>query len=282
MALPNFLIVGAQKCGTTTLYDVLKEHPEVNMSTMKEINFFTFEKKYGKGISYYSTFFEKKSTKQKVSGEASPGYMNYPGIAKRIYDDLGPIKIVMVLRDPIKRAYSQYWDNRRHLSEYLSEEGIIDRYLTSEYNNNSKGYFSRGVYIKYIEEYLQYFDRRNLHVMLFEDLIQNPKPELKKLYTFLGIDTSEKYLELSKASNTSMVWNNFIYQTLLKKPSLTRWLPKHGRKFLFFGKQIAYSYALPDGKHLKILQDFYKPWNKKLEHFLDRKIENWKVANSKD
>ena len=156
MTIPNFLIVGAQKSGTTTLYDILDMHPEVNMSIIKEINYFTSIKKYSKGLKYYSSFFKEPKAEHKITGEASPGYMNTVVIPKMIYDDIGDVKIVMILRDPIKRAYSQYWDNRRHLSESLSESEIIDKYLTDEYSSNSKEFFPIAKPIYYIKEYLKY------------------------------------------------------------------------------------------------------------------------------
>ena len=108
MELPDFLIVGAQKCGTTTLYDILNNHPEVNMSKIKEVNYFTMLKDHNKGLEYYSNFFNKKTTKHRITGEASPGYMSHLHIQKLIKDNLGEVKIVMILRNPIKRAYSQY------------------------------------------------------------------------------------------------------------------------------------------------------------------------------
>ena len=81
--LPNFLIVGAQKSGTTTLYDILNSHPEVNMSKLKKLTFL-HPKKFSKGLSYYSTYFDKPKENQKITGEATPGYMNSPGVAQNL------------------------------------------------------------------------------------------------------------------------------------------------------------------------------------------------------
>ena len=279
--LPNFLIVGAQKCGTTSLYDILNEHPEANISSVKDINFFSLENKFTLGVEYYSSYFNKPLKKHKITGEASPGYMNYPRVAEKIYHNLGEVKIVMILRDPIKRAYSQYWDNRRHLKEYLSEDEIIRDYLSTEYDSASKGYFSRGVYIQYIEEYLKYFSRDKMHIMIFEDLLKNPKKELSELYDFLGIDNSEQFLKLPKPSNSSTIWLNPIYNFLLKNPGYTKRIPIHARRLFFFGKKRAYKYELPSQKTMKILQDFYRPWNEKLEDFLGYKLTGWNHFNSK-
>ena len=279
--LPSFIIVGAQKCGTTTLYDILKMHPEVNMSRIKEINYFTSEDKMKKGLKHYSSYFKKPKVNHKITGEASPGYMNNLEIPEMIKNNIGEIKIVMILRDPIKRAFSQYWDNRRHLSEILNESEIVAKYLTDEYNSKSRGYFSRGVYSKYIEEYLKYFKRSNIHIMIFEELIDNPNKELKKLYNFLTIDDSDKFLNLNKFSNSSMIWDNRFYKFLLQNPKYNKYINKHFRRFFFFGKKCKYKYPLPSDINLKILQEFYKPWNLKLELLLEKKITDWNLSNPK-
>lgn len=188
MTLPNFLIIGSQKSGTTSLHDILSTHPQINMSDIKEINFFTNAQKYKKGLNYYSSFFQKPSEIQIVTGESSPGYICTPGVAEKIQKDLGLIKIVIILRDPIKRAFSQYWDNRRHLSESLTIDEAIDRYLNDRYVPGARGYFSRGVYINYIEKYDLLFGRKKIYVLILEELINRPKEKLNNLYKFLDID----------------------------------------------------------------------------------------------
>lgn len=105
------------------MHDILTFHPETSMSKVKEINFFTYKNKYKQGLKYYSTYFDKKEAK--IIGESSLGYIFYPGVANLIKKDLGQIKVLILLREPIKRAFSQYWDNRRQLSECLTEDEII-------------------------------------------------------------------------------------------------------------------------------------------------------------
>jgi hypothetical protein len=275
MTLPNFLIVGAQKCGTTTLHQVLHDHPEVNMSAVKEINYFTSKSKLERGLQYYSSFFDSAKKDLKVTGEASPGYICYPGVAQLIREALGEVKIVMILRDPVKRAYSQYWDNRRHLSEPLDEVQIIDCYLQEEYDPNTRGYFSRGIYIKFIEKYLEFFTRDKIHVMILEDLTDHPQEELRKLFNFLGIDDSAEHLKIRKVSNASMVWGNPIYRFLLAHPEYTRFIPQRLRRFIFFGATQPYQYPLPPDEVQQKLSNFYRPWNERLESFLGRKLNTW-------
>jgi hypothetical protein len=276
MKLPNFLIIGSQKCGTTSLHDILNQHPEANMSSVKEINFFTTDKKYNKGLDYYKSYFKLQKENHKVSGEASPGYICHPKVPERIAKNLGTdLKLVLILRDPIKRAFSQYWDNRRQLSENLSEEQIVNRYLFSDYNPNERGYFSRGVYIKYIKDYFNHFDPANLHIMILEELIKNQTGELHRLYNFLGIDKTLGLQKLPKASNASMIWENPIYQFFFKHHYFQQILPSRGRVLLNFGKKKTYKYELPNDKILKTVKIFYEPYNQELSRLLGKPLKYW-------
>ena len=274
MILPNFLIVGAQKSGTTSLHDILKAHPQTNMSETKEINFFTNNEKLKKGLNYYSTFF-KQDHKSIATGESSPGYICYPNVHKLIHQYLGEIKIVIILRDPIKRALSQYWDNRRHLTEVMSESQIIDNYLETEYSPNRRGYFSRGVYYNDVKKYIDLFGANNVHVLIFEDLIKNQKLELHRLYDFLGLDTDKGYQKLPKPSNTSLIWNNPLYKYLLNNPEKTKYIPVKFRRFFYLGKQEKFQYPMLEQTEIERLKKFYKPWNQKLENLISIKLDLW-------
>lgn len=274
MQLPNFLIVGGQKCGSTTLHNVLVEHPEIFMSEQKEINFFTLDEKYHRGVSAYAKHFEAAKSEIMI-GESSPGYMVHSEVPARILEKLGPVKIVIILRNPIKRALSQYWDNRRQLKESLELSQVIDRFLSDDYQPGVRGYFSRGVYMKYIERYEMLFGSDNIHVMIMEELIKKPQVTLQQLYQFLGVDTQVGLQTLPAAYNASTVWKNPFYQLLFNYPALTSFLPKRGRSLLFFGKQEPYKYQALSGAELRKLEDFYSGWNMKLEQYLGRELSSW-------
>ena len=277
MNLPNFLIVGAQKSGTTSLHDILDAHPQTLMSTPKEVNFFTYDYKVEKGLEYYSTFFQKKNSTEPIAiGESSPGYICYPDIHKKIHQHLGKIKIVIILRNPIKRAFSQYWDNRRQLKEVLTEEEIIANYLEVDYKPGRKGYFSRGVYYNDVKKYMDLFGRENVHIIIFEQLLKHQKEELHRLYSFLGLDVDKGLQELPKPSNSSYIFDNRLYCYFFNNPKQTKFILKKFRRLLFFGKKVDYTYKLLNTKHLEILKTFYAQWNKKLENLIDLEIPEWK------
>lgn len=105
--LPNFLIVGAARAGTTSLYYYLKQHPDVFMSPKKEIDFFDVDKNFEKGLDWYERYFEGY-TGQKAIGEASPLYMYLEKVPKRIAKVIPDVKLIFILRNPVDRAYSHY------------------------------------------------------------------------------------------------------------------------------------------------------------------------------
>lgn len=276
MILPNFLIVGAQKCGTTSLHDILSKHPETGMSNTKEINYFTFDNKYSKGLSYYSSYFNNIDSKKIAIGEASPGYICTPGVPERIHQDLGKIKIVIILRDPVRRAFSQYWDNRRHLNEHLTEKQIVSTYLDTEYTPERRGYFSRGVYAHQVEKYFNLFGRNHVQVIILEQLIKNQNELLQKLYSFLGLNIFKGLQELPTPSNSSYVWNNLVYKFFFNHPEFVKILPKRGKGILFFGSKETFKYELPSGQIIEKLKEFYRPSNNKLSKLIDNPLREWK------
>lgn len=274
MILPNFLIVGAQKCGTTSLHDILKQHPQANMSDKKEINFFIKDNKYIKGLDYYSTYFKGKNNAIAI-GESSPGYICHPEVHNRIHETLGKIKIVIILRDPIKRAFSQYWDERRELTEHLSEEEIVERYLDSYYNPQRRGYFSRGVYYKDVKKYVNLFGKKNIHIIILENLIENQEQGLQNLYNFLGIDIHDGLQKLPKPSNPAIIYKNPLYMFFFKNTNYHKFLPPRGKSMLLFGKKEKYKYQLPDNTTLEKLKAFYRPYNEELSAYIGRPLKYW-------
>jgi hypothetical protein len=270
LTLPNFLIVGAQKAGTTSLHAILAAHPETNMSEVKEVNYFINNDKFKRGLAFYSSFFEDKDAI--ATGESSPGYISHPGVAERIKQNLGDIKIIIMLRDPIKRAFSQYWDNRRRMGEWMSEGEIVKHCLEERYLPSRRGYFSRGVYAPQVEHYFSLFGKENVKTIFLEELVSKQETILKDIYSFLSLDINQGLSQLPPAENASQIWNNPLYTLFFKNPGLSRYLPKRARRFLFFGHKEKYKYPKPSSETLQRLNDFYKPHNKELVELLGRKL----------
>lgn len=224
--LPNFLVVGFPKCGSTSLHYFLDVHPEIFMPQQKEIHFFSYPninllnkgpkdkhvKKLQIGnIEDYSNLF-RASSKSQISGEVSPSYVNYPNnCIPKIKEILGNPKIIIILRDPINRAYSNYLHLLREKRETL---GFYDA-LKNEEKRKQMGY-SDFWYYKFNSDYFQkvkaYKDAfEDVLILESEQLKANPEYTISNVYKFIGV--SETYLpsNLNKSYNEGGVYkSNFV------------------------------------------------------------------------
>lgn len=196
--LVNFLLVGAQKSGTTTLYSYLQEHPEIMMSSKKEVHFFNKDDYFKKEVpdySYYHTFFGVPETGTYLYGEATPAYMYCRDAPKRIWQYNPDMKIILILRNPIERAFS-HWNmevsrGAESLSfiEALRKESERSREaLPSQHYVYS--YMDRGYYSCQIRELWRFFKQEHTLVLKYDELKDNPSSVLVKLFDFLGVDRS--------------------------------------------------------------------------------------------
>ena len=215
--LPNFLIIGAGKSGTTSLFDILKQHPQVYGPKKKELRFFSYDKHYAKGPQFYEDSYFKKAGGYAIRTEASPAYLNWseksaPRI-KEVYGDR-PIKLLAIFRDPVKRAYSQYWHRWRLGSEdgsytfaeavKFEEERIKANFETLYYKGDGlHGYVRCSHFMQRLQPFLDRFPRESFHFMLQQDLYVDFDARMAELCRFLGIDDTFKFSSL--ASNEAFV-----------------------------------------------------------------------------
>lgn len=200
MSKIDFLVIGAQKCGTTSLHMYMKEHPELFLPPQKELDFFSNDSKYAKGMLWYlETYFAKKSNK--ISGEISPQYTCFYSAAERICKYSKEIKLIAILRNPIDRYFSHYkmavrrGIEKRAFSNVLSQqiENPLDfPFSVSDQSqiNEEDYYLTFGLYGKMLRHYLNYFERKNILLLFLEDLEKQPEEELAKVFTFIGVDNS--------------------------------------------------------------------------------------------
>ncbi len=273
--LPNFLIIGSQKGGTTSLYNVLRQHPQIYMSETKEINFFFRSEVWQRGVEYYQSFFAEVPETAKAWGEASPGYICHPAAPERIHGLMPEVKLILVARNPIERAYSQYWDNRRHLSEPRHFSEVVDLYLSDYYLPGVPGYFSRGVYMRYIRKYLGFFPPEQLLVLVFEELVRDPVGFYRRIFEFLGVNADFDAGDFARAYNPAMIWSNPFYDFVINNPHYNRNIPMRMRRFFFWGKRSAFKYPPMPERTRERLRAFYQPWNDELGKFLGRDLSEW-------
>ena len=186
----DFIGIGAAKAGTTWVTDCLFEHPEVCFSEPKEVRYFnekiSFARKYenkdhNKSFSWYKKHF-LHCKKTNLIGEFSPHYLydkKAPALIKQHFPD---VKLIVCLRNPIDRAYSEYGMHRYYT---LAEKRAFEDAIKEEAE-----YIGKGLYFEQLERVLQYFSKDQMHIILFDDIVNNPESVLKKLFDFLGIDSS--------------------------------------------------------------------------------------------
>src|SRR5215475_5027581 len=194
--LPNLIIIGAMKCGTSSLHYYLGFHPQIVMSQQKELNFFIQERNWSKGIDWYKSHFTGAAT---VYGEASPNYTNYPfwtGVPERMASILPDAKLIYLVRDPIERMISQYI----HEMAASPEQRTFSEAITDTDNNH---YLSRSLYYVQLEQYLKHFSRSQILVLAQEELYAERRTVMETIFRFLEVDltfSSEKFRQLRHLS----------------------------------------------------------------------------------
>ena len=210
-ALPNFIIIGAQKAGTTSLYHYLGSHPQITMSSKKEVHYFDLN--FSKGENWYRTHFPfaKSLGKETIIGESSPYYLVHPHAPLRIHKLLPTIKLIVLLRNPVERAISHYFHEKKKGRESLpimeamaiEEERISLEWKRMVENSSyhsatfrSRSYKRRGMYLSQLKRYFQYFSKEQLLIVDSEGFFENPKRVLKKIYRFLLVDSDFENVDL--------------------------------------------------------------------------------------
>jgi hypothetical protein len=313
MRLPDFLLIGASKAGTTTLYEYLRQHPQVYMTTPKSLSFFSRDEIYAQGINWYASFFQEAEPNQ-VCGEASPDQTHWPQFPKsseRIAQWLPNAKFIYIMRHPVERAYSQYVQEIKGMqtlatalsSGKLSKEEIKFK-LTYEPQLKVPESFEESIkkhefiletsnYIKQIELYLRFFKKESFIFLLMEDLIQYPLETMGQVFEFIGVDNEinlvgNKPIAANQAS-THAEWfvrsrinaplraipGSSIAKALLSKEIRDRIYKI--LKQLFYSKQVENKYLpkpmLPETRQI-LLERFREP-NQRLAEFLNRDLSHW-------
>jgi len=196
MTMPNFLIIGAMKSGTTALYYYLEQHPEIYMSPVKEPNFFSSQEQENAAdtvtnIGPYQNLFRGASGKKAI-GEASHSYLYEPGAAAEIRRYIPGAKLIAILRNPVDRAYSHFLHMVRTGAEPLDDfaQALQEEAVGIHKERTFQDYIGRGLYYDQLERYFGTFPREQIRVYLYEDLSAAPIATVQDAFRFLGVDDS--------------------------------------------------------------------------------------------
>jgi hypothetical protein len=294
---PNLLIPGAAKSGTTSLYYYLKQHPQVYMSEPKEPRFFEME--YGEGIEFYWNTYFSGWAGQPVIGEASPRNLYLPYIPQRIKAQLPEAKFIVILRNPIDRAFSHWWMTYSLGVEKLPFEEAIRANLEQLESGFTFGgqdgekrwqeaiywgqtrrmaryrwYLDMGYYAQQLERYLALFPRSQIKILFFEDLCQSPQAVMAEVWDFIEVDPDFELVDVAP----QMVATPRAGLPLLKLAQATRTqylIPQQVRSWLarLFAR---YGSKPPLDPAVRAwLVEHYDKHNRELERITGRDLSHW-------
>lgn len=214
---PTFFIIGAMKCGTSSLHHYLSMHPDISMSDIKEPNYFSKHRTlFHKGRNWYQNLFDQ--TKE-IRGESSTAYTKYPhikGVPKRIFKHCPDSKLIYLVRDPIERTLS-------HISHDMLEGLIPYHEDVSPYINDKPDnpYIAWSLYYLQLEQYVRYFTKGQICILRTEDLSKNPQEVLSRLLDFLGLPDSHFQFNVTDQKNVSenrkMIVDRKLYQKVKRQ-----------------------------------------------------------------
>jgi hypothetical protein len=188
-ALPNLIVIGAQKCGTSGLHYYLSLHPETSMSKPKELNFFIAERNFARGLDWYRAHFDARAT---VRGEASPNYTAYPqhvGVPERMHSVLPDAKLLYMVRDPIDRIAAHWVHN------YAKRREKGDLRATLMHPNTS--YLARSLYYIQLKQFLRVYPLERILLVEQEELRANRIETLRRVFEFIGVDPGFSHARFS-------------------------------------------------------------------------------------
>jgi len=217
---PDFLIIGGQRCGTTSLYSDICQHPCIVSALKKEIHF--FDGNFNKGEKWYRAHFATRQFKKKLikknqekilTGESTPYYLLHPDVPERVYSVIPNIKLVVMLRHPVERAYSHYNHAVSRGREWLSFEKAIERefeaikknnqnnfnFYEGDFNYKWHSYISRGLYINQLKSWLNFFPLDKILIIRSENYFKDPSSILESLFNFLELPNyqTDRYCKLN-------------------------------------------------------------------------------------
>lgn len=266
----DFIVTGVMKCGTTTLGEYLQQHEEIAIPDW-EVGFFSKPQRFAKGYQFYEDYVDEYANENtKVRGEKTP-YSFDKSLTPLIHEYNANIKLIFIFRNPTSRAWSNYGHDLWNLDEWKSFERCVDE---EEQREVLYQYLSKGRYVEQLEDYLQYFKREQIQLMLFEDFISNREKSLKEVFKFLDVDPDKYDYSIEIHSKKS-------YHPRMNTRFLIWFKKVFGNKNFLWGKLWWFHFKGNQKKSIpaemkKKLNDYYEPYNRQLKEKFELDISKWK------
>ena len=284
--LPDFLIVGSPKCGTTSLAFWLRDHPQAFVPEIKELNFFNLEERWSRGLDWYAQQFAGGEDAV-VAGEATPAYMFGAPNVERIARALPNARLIVCLRDPADRAYSHWHDWRyRQALEWRPFGEAIEAELSGDEERRARPHFAgfdralgyyvaHGHYLHQLERLCRHVPREHLHVVLVDDLERRPRETFAAVCRFLGIDDGVVPERVGSRDNPAVqfrphyLWRQLVRHKERLPPRVATWLAMN----LFVRREVTPAPMHPDMRAR--LREHFAAGNARLGAWLGRDLSAW-------
>lgn len=272
----TFIGIGVQKCASSWIYEVLKGSNQTCLSDTKELNFFSYF--FDQGFEWYESNFLVNN--ESVVGEISPSYFYNSDTPKRVFEYNPEMKIVISLRDPIKRMYSN------HLHEVRAGNVSGDNLIFENAIRNNPLYFEQSCYAVHIKKWLAYFPSENIHIVFQEDVAKSPKLVSDTLCDFLAIDrlplietvkVNESLLDKNRVLGKALNIGGDIFRKLGLKESVNTLKRTKLLGTLYTDNKIHISETVPhiSPEYQSHLQELFVPRDQELKSLLEIKHLPW-------
>lgn len=289
----DFICIGAQKAGTTTLHNILKQHPDIYLPKIKETHYFDKEELYQKGVDWcWQEYYKSNYNKEEFVGDITPDYLYFKKVSKRIYKDNGKdTKLIVILRNPVDRAYSHYLMSKRRGYENLSFQEAVkrepERLKQGEFEYNHFSYIDRGRYAIQLKRYFEFFDRKNILILIFEkEIKQNLTETIQKIEQFLGVQEMKLNIDIKSNPAREPVHkslNQFLHGNNKFRHELSKLIPSQRFKYqvkqflieLNMKKSNNGKTRLSEEEKRRLMQKYFIEDIKKLEQITTLNFSNW-------
>ena len=266
--LPNFLIAGVPKAGTTSMAAYLGEHPSVFMSATKELHF--FDSNFERGVDWYAQHFAHADGAT-IVGEATPTYAVQPRAVERMAGLLPQARLLVMLRDPVDRAYSLYWWQEQYERPPFAE-AVRAEMRGDELNGRRTTYLAQGRYSEHLTRLLERYPRSAVHVALLEELSADPRAVFAGVCRFLDIDDAFVPAALGTVLNPAFRYRRPWVTAALLRMRAWRWMPFGLAARIERGNRVRNDYPPMDPAVRAELREFFAEDASRLADLLGRDV----------
>lgn len=289
--LPDFVVIGASKCGTSSLHEYLRQHPHISLPVRKETHFFIYDQASDhkleddiemvnriESLDEYLADFEPKE-EPVTYGEVDPKYIVYPNAAVNLKKYVPNVKLTCLLRNPVDRFYSSFHFLRLKRSDLGGFKDVVDSIRNGQMDIHTKRALEASYYHKYLQHYYEVFSKEQVRIFLFDDLSKRPRQLMKSFLEYIEVEDFDFNLE-KKFNPSGQARLGWMYKALRDSPTayfLRKHLPRKIYQFArIFGEKIMirpYS-PIPEPER-KFLQNIFRNDIEKLQESSGVDLSSW-------